>query len=1031
MGTYARSQANSLAKNLPFFAAPSFVTGPFQQTEVYELDTITPQAGNPAAVYPAPTTSGPFVELAGTNEGNSFTVPSGAAGKSIDAAQTLTNALGSITARSTPSTVLPYKTLGASTRGCNVSAPVEYGQMQLFGNAVLESRGFSAQSTSYPNIMGNATATFGATTGSTTLSLSAPCSCLSGNSSDIGIVFMCGTNGAYATVTSSSGVQNANVTITGTLSSTSFTYQNWYMTLPTDSNGWPTMACALLLTAFPAGGGQGQLPPGTYTGTWTDTTGNATLSGSGTGYSCVDYGRVGTLRTGTFTISSGNVNAQFFFGAALQNLVIDRNLSNVYSPPLSSPITVPQFNPACIAYHAQFTSLRLMDFLNINYRNDINWADNESLNKTVPQHPFVFGSTVGGQFVASFELAIDFINACASYPGSKVKLAHLCLPALATSAYGTSLSNLLTTYNTSQPVGAGAVQMYFEDANECWNPGFRPLDNYQTQGELECQVVGYNTGSTGSGGNNFYSQLGQISSVTQSGTTVTVNLNATVAALEAQLGLTITAGVTQFAVANLTDSTWNVVPTNGNPTNLCTVASVGTSSFTYTGPGSHTTLPASNQYAIFFNTSTNLVTDWIANGGNWNLFNLSTKWHVRKTYNYSQAWTRPQDKWLLGVQFGQVGNVAATLAQGGNNLIQLAYTYANYLGGGSTSWFQGICSAPYINAQFTAVGNGTANFTIPQAGLLAVGDTITIGGTTTTVSSVSGTNCVAATTLGSGNLNCIITANTASGAASRMSAAMQFNLSPGQVFYQQLQVNAFQAIYMGKEFYCYEGGPDLSVTAPNMQTTFQSDASAGAMVTTLMDAFYKLGGGNFNWYIGTPATFANGANGGWSICQSYSDTSSPKLVSYLGYNTTYAFATQSGSGACTLPLNTNQFNSGVTLYTSGPETGNVSFNSASVNNYIDILWACPRGNRFKFTVWATDTLTPTISLYLNPTQNGNGTLMGTTAAPANGSGHTTAAAACASIAYTVAQGGVYILRLYIPASTSATLGLLQIAVTTY
>ncbi len=311
---------------------------------------------------------------------------------------------------------------------------------------------------------------------------------------------------------------------------------------------------------------------------------------------------------------------------------------------------------------------------------------------------------------------------------------------------------------------------------------------------------------------------------------------------------------------------------------------------------------------------------------------------------------------------------------------------------------------------------------------MAVGDTVTIGGVTTTVTGAADTNYTVAATLGSGALKGAITSNTASGAGQRVLAAMIANVSTGGDIDQQMRVHIFAALYLGLVPCFYEGGPDLAqgTQQPNLQTSIQTDPMMGTFITALLDCCFKNGGSIYSHYFGSPQVFTNSTTGAWGLCQSYSDTTSPKIAAFLGYATPYWPANQSGSPGTLFSTQCQQYSAGG--FGSGAGSANYKFNSYTVDNYVDYLTTIPRAGRYKLVPNATDSVRgdPSIltqaEMMVDPVYGATNASAGTFAVPANGAGASSAAQACAGVPYSFSKSGAHIVRIFLPAGAGVATG---------
>ncbi len=822
---------------------------------------------------------------------------------------------------------------------------------------------------------------------------------------------------------------------------------SWAVTVPLDSNGFPTVAFQTVISTNPTAGGNGQLNNGsTYYLLWKSagvagSTAVSLVSGANT--TLTTTGTVGGVTLGlqpdgvtsiaAFTLASGsstNCTASFMFNGGVTALSCPRDGT------INIPSAANQFWPATLAYHSQVTVVRLMDAMNINghvIRPDTSWGLRPA-NYYVPARIF-------GQTYLSHECLIDLMNALYSYPGSRVREVDYNLPEFADAGYATGLAMLINTYAPTGPMALGLIKRWQNAANEPWNTGTNVSNSYQYAAIIEAQVL---------------SQYGfasnPITSISQSGNDVTVVLNLTPAQIAATYnGLVISTSTKLYSYDNeggapalLWDNT-----TLGSPCPVTSVTSTGsTTTFIFTSASSQTATYAGTSMAFFMNPASNLVAD----GASFNAFNLTHKYYVRQVFIAQQAWAavRPQDQFYLNIKFGGY----ADSATGGGNAVQPEYPYAAYLGGGSPGWINGASAAPYCtptlhcdvtngSASLTSVRDNTSGSTsaaqiangavvLSASTVYAAGDTVTVVGRTSdntagltlslTVQSVSGSTVTTTTpwTGLAGVVTCTINnAGATSAACARLWAAATANLT-GPVR-RQMQAHRYFCSLYGWHCRAYEGGPDLQ-NAPNMNITASVDASAGTFVAAWAAQCFKEGFEQVNYYSFTPSAFSASQEGAWPICQDYSDTTNPKLVAWLAAGSAArSYASDYGAPGQENPCTTWMGSSGVTLQTNG----NVTFNNSALANFIDEQFPVQRDSRFSITLKGTGAVPIPVSVYANPTNSSNGTLLGTTTLPGNGAGATTVGAAAAVIPVngTILPHGIRTIRAVFSANQSGSPGL--------
>jgi hypothetical protein len=428
---------------------------------------------------------------------------------------------------------------------------------------------------------------------------------------------------------------------------------------PTTSSGNPTGASQVVLTANTTTGVDGQMAAGTYHGQFQSTGTSATIPSlliatNSAISNIVNTGGSGAWNTTfTLTLTAGAV-CQLAFNAPFQNLVIPRDGTSNFSPSL--------FYTPAIAYYSQFGTMRLMDMCVAYKTPETTWSTR------IPNYANIVASfgipgNAGSYNQYSWETIIQFINAVATYSGSKLKSAWINTGGYVTADYGTGLSALLNSY----PINSG-LKIYVEVGNEPWNGGFVYYGGYLTRAVAEVQAL---TGSA------FF---GLVSSVVSNGTTCTITVSA--------LPSFLTAGNSYPAIfTNSFSGTWNF----GTPASPITITAVNSTTLTFPCTV-NATMTSTDQFAVYFNLASNLINDGLAQYG---YYYLSYKWMVREVYTIQQAWkvNRHADGFLLNLQ--QYDQTAA-----GANPTQYApvhFAYAAFLGGGSATWLHGAAIAPYIN----------------------------------------------------------------------------------------------------------------------------------------------------------------------------------------------------------------------------------------------------------------------------------------------------------------------------------------------
>jgi len=428
---------------------------------------------------------------------------------------------------------------------------------------------------------------------------------------------------------------------------------------PTTSTGNPTGASQVVLTAVTTAGVDGQMAAGVYQGQFQSTGASATIPSlqiatNSAISNIVNTGGAGAWNTTfTLTLTAGAV-CQLAFNAPFQNLVIPRDGTSNFSPSL--------FYTPAIAYYAQFGTLRLMDMCVAYKTPETTWSTRIPNYQNIVASFGIIGNS-GAYDQYAWETIIQFINAVATYSGSKLKSAWINTGGYITADYGTGLSALLNSY----PINSG-LKIYVEVGNEPWNGSFVYFGGYLSRAATEVQALV---------GPAF---AGLVTSVVSNGTTCTITVSA--------LPSFLTAGNSYPAIfTDVSSGTWNF----GTPAAPISITAVNSTTLTF--PCTiNATMTSTDQFAIYFNLASNLINDGLAQ---YNYFYLLYKWMVRAVYTVQQAWqiNRPADGFLLNLQ--QYDQTAA-----GTNPTQYSpvhFPYAAFLGGGSASWLYGAAIAPYIN----------------------------------------------------------------------------------------------------------------------------------------------------------------------------------------------------------------------------------------------------------------------------------------------------------------------------------------------
>ncbi len=1170
---HSKNQKNALIRLKTAEQAPSYTYPPAIQGEIFAGDLIDTSYGysNPTWLpgFPAGTQQPTQVLLNNVSQGTSYLTTNADVGKTMQIRQVSNSAQfpSNVTTVSAAVTILAKQTFANQQGylGGNVTGTIDYNRMQLYADAVGDSRGWCVPNTntSYyqPSGVGtpNTTVTLGGTPAvgqTTSLNISVVAgqvSPLNGDSTDLGKIFLLRTvtsgtgstfgNGGRVLVTGYTDTNNCTVQVLAVCSQTTFANSagstlwecsvmtlsfsaatgngvtmtigapsayydgnalantsyhgvgmaigrifrvtqlgsnnnivstlgvavvtsvsslgqatvniisgsmplsgtsalSWGVEIPLDSNGMPTIASQMVLSAYPATNSPGQLDNGkSYYLIW---------ESPGASTNCTNMGSVGVTMHGPTTDGVSTTTMQFDVASSGNNVVsyfFDGPVTDI-SCPRDGTTTIPAtgtFNPVCVGFYATaLTRMRFMDFLNCNGSGQLRPDTDASM---APKDWKIM-QRIYGKAYPSWQCLIRFAEAMYVYPGSKLKEIDYNIPPFASPAYATWISNLMTSYNPTGPVSLGLIVSWVNGANEPWNNSFITHNSYQYCAMAEAQVL-----------SQYGGPFSPITSVTQSGTAqVTVVLNLTPAQLAAQFnGLVISVGTPLWTYDGSSNSTWNNI-NMAAPVTVTSVSSTSSSTtFTYNSVV-NTTQTASisstgTQFVLWFNTTSNLLNINNVAPHGWNVYNLSPIYYTRQVWLYKNAWTRSQDKFYLNTQYGGYYDNG----QGYGSLgVKVEYTYGALLGstqGGTLStWLNGMSVAPYVTANLrcdTTNGSPTVtnltDFTsgnastyanavaagavpIDPATVFVAGDQIQIGGTVYTVQSVTagaGTGSITLTsnynptgTPGAVNTRVSATIDTVSPDSTtcdRWLTAAMANLNGPQG--RQIKAHVYFCQLYGITPLAYEGGPDTQL-ACNLNPVLHVSTQMGTFVTALADKWFKNGGRQFNFYSFSLGAFTNGQQSGWPITTDYGNLTNPKYLAWVNYSTPRNYANEYGSPGSAQPLSTAWVacSASPTVVSSGAGAGNVTFSSYASSISMDTMHAVPRTRRFSVSIPCTGSVIgQTFSVYANPTLTGDGTLLGTITIPNNGAGASTAPAAATIAASLNIPSGSAVIRMRLPA----------------
>ena len=429
------------------------------------------------------------------------------------------------------------------------------------------------------------------------------------------------------------------------------TYVGGNIGVALDSNGWPTVPTRVVITTASAPGVDGNLPAGTYHCSYQSSGHSTTLTPSAeVNATITNVVNVADGLTTTFDLvlsgAPGSNEVHFEFSGPVQNVIIARTGS-------PSGITN-KFNPDFLNHVIKFSSIRMMDFMDVNNNDTILWADRQ---------PFV------ASFPHAFEDAIDMCNALYSDSGSLVKSAWINIPGLADNNYGTQAATLLNSR------GNNGLRWIVEVGNEPWNSQFDQFHLNLANALTEVQTVAN------------YGDISTVTSAVRTGNVVTVTVPGTMPSFIAN---------GHAAIVWCDDSTFAAGDVN-SPIHITLIGNT----FTYPCVGPDGNI-GSNNFAVIFNLTSTLLTDNVTSS----LWDLADKYYTRRVHDIATAWhaIRPQDKFVLNLQM--YGNDSYA---GYGDYPSPHWEYAKYLGGGNMSWLWGCAIAPYFSSDAETTVTGAVN----------------------------------------------------------------------------------------------------------------------------------------------------------------------------------------------------------------------------------------------------------------------------------------------------------------------------------
>lgn len=256
-------------------------------------------------------------------------------------------------------------------------------------------------------------------------------------------------------------------------------------------------------------------------------------------------------------------------------------------------------------------------------------------------------------------------------------------------------------------------------------------------------------------------------------------------------------------------------------------------------------------------------------------------------------------------------------------------------------------------------------------------------------------------------------------AASNSTATAVFadlNTKLNSVSEGEIRGHVYQCKKYGLHPMAYEAGPDIQLV-PALQSAVSTDSRMQTFITAMLDKWFSNGGEIFSYFGVSPAAFVDGnAQGGWSALQSYADTTSPKfaaLVAYLPSTITLSNINSGGvidvAGHFQLTDSRGQAHNGLVGWFDTPP------------NFVDCLVPIPQAGSYTFTIEGCAASTSTIDVYVDSTNSGNGTSIGTSTMPIAGggwfAGSSTDALPVSNPVTVSLTAGMHILRMTNPSRT--------------
>jgi len=835
-------QLAKLLANIPVYAAPTILQPVYVVPEIQVGDSLE-SFPMTATGFPIPT-GALTMTLGGITQSNGYTTVIGDVGKAVLASQTLTNAVGSVTSNSTPTSVIAVQTAyNNGLLGSNTTDPFSYTPGYFINNAA---QGGTIPTDLSSNVI--PAANIGATGWPTVAFQFFVTKPLSGASNDGQLA--AGTyNCSYRLLSANAGWTPGTVPTVSALAGCTVSG----LTLQPDNI---TIKFTMVTTAnqnvqikFTGGVAYVDIPRDGVTPTWNGPEFAQDMLASMSQHDSI---RMMDLNNSI----PPNINATSLLVG--QDAVIYSQGTTDYT----------LWGAADNRQGTVFTATGVPTGTGVVQHHDITWANR-----------IVDYGTTGPGWPYAIERQIRFINSVANYPSSKIVSMWFNLNPYVTDNYAFNAAGKLTSILTT------GVPLYIEIGNEPWNTGSTIYPIYSAMAQQELQCLCSNKGSS-------FVQL--VSSITGNGTTTTVTLTS--------MPSFITNGA-QFFVNNPITAAWSK-DAGGvaySISHLATVLSVVGNTFTYASQGNGT-MSLTDTWQAYFNPSSTLIGDGITD-----INQLPYKWYVRRAYQiWTQFQTagRTQDRFVLNLQTS--GTVNETSAQ--FEPVHYAYaTYianATVPGTNINTWLYATAVAPYVKAQsrYSSASTGAPNqiLGVPWASTAVVGDSINVSGVgasgatlaTAVAAGSSGTTLnIAGTVL----TNVTATATTTTAPPSIVftdgdSTSILNCMISGFLPWIEVAIrnHAYFTRKYGVRMMAYEISIDIQ-SIPNQQISISSNSLLSTVIQKLLELWYGCGGQEAYCFSVVPGVITNVAQGSWNWMSSWTDTTSPKVAALLAYRSEQRF----------------------------------------------------------------------------------------------------------------------------------------------